>query len=147
MTTVGPTSLASNSSLSTLASLAGGRGVAGRVDERAGVDFASVLGTATAARGATNEARARDAAEQFVAAALVQPVLKQLRQSNMGAPPFVPTQGEQQFQGLMDAAVAQQIVHAKHFPLVDSIQQSILKQASTAGDKGGERQIRKEATR
>lgn len=102
-----------------------------RVQDGRATNFASVLGKVSAATG-TPEQRARAAAEQIVATALVQPILKQLRETSMAAAPFLPTQGEKQFQGLMDTQVSQQIVHAKSFPLVDRIESLLLsRQAET----------------
>lgn len=84
--------------------------------------FASVLartGVGTAA--ITPGDPARDAAEQLVAVALVQPILAELRDSDTSAPPFAPTQGERQFRALMDAELAQRVVKAARFPLVDRL--------------------------
>jgi Rod binding domain-containing protein len=86
--------------------------------------FLEALGKAK--RQDTPESAARDAAEQWVAATLVQPLLKQLRDMNTAAPPFSPGPGEKQFGALMDAQVAHQIVTAKHFPLVDRVARQLL---------------------
>lgn len=84
--------------------------------------FLSVLGKQVEEPAATTaEQRARQVAEQMVSISLVQPMLKQLRSSNNAAPPFAPTEGEKQFRALTDADLAQQIVHAKQFPLVDRL--------------------------
>lgn len=97
--------------------------------------FAAVLGRAgvgippEGGRRATAQDKARDAAEQLVAVGLVQPVLKELRDSNRAAPPFAPGTGERQFRALMDAEVAQRIVRASRFPLVDRLAQELLKRA------------------
>lgn len=92
-------------------------------------DFSALLGRTISPPDATPEERARKAAEQIVAVALVQPILKQLRESSQAAPPFAPTQGEKQFQSLMDAQVAQQVVGSKRFALVDRIQELMLKRS------------------
>lgn len=95
--------------------------------------FESYLGKQVDAQSGTAEERARKAAEQIVSVALVQPVLKQLRESNMAAPPFAPTQGEKQFQGLMDSAISERLVHASRFPLVDRLaEQMVVKSRGTA---------------
>ena len=119
-----------NTQLSTLATNDGAlfaRGGAG-VDERTErqSDFASVLGRVQMRSGESPEDLARRSAEQFVAMALVQPLLKQLRDSNHAAPPFAPSQGEKQFQSLMDAEVAQRMVRAAHFPLVERLARDML---------------------
>lgn len=92
-------------------------------------DFASALsraGSGTARAGSSPEARAREAAEEFVAVALVQPILAKLRDTNGAAPPFRPGPGERQFQSLADAHVARQIVRSSHFPLVDRLARDLL---------------------
>ncbi len=78
-------------------------------------DFARVLGRA----GATGNAR--DAAEQFVAIALVQPVLSKLRESNGAAGPFKPNAAERTFRSMLDATLARRIVGSSSWALVDSI--------------------------
>ena len=93
--------------------------------------FASMLSRATGESGKTSDDRARQAAEQFVAIALVQPVLKQFRESSTAAPPFAPTQAEKQFQSLADAQLAERLVRAQNFPLVDRLAQTLL--ARSAG--------------
>lgn len=97
--------------------------------------FSELLGKTRAGAGAPPEGeadKAREAAEQLVATALVEPVLKKLRESTLAAPPFVPTQGERQFQGIADAATAQRIVRAGHFPLVDRIAELTLQRGRRA---------------
>lgn len=69
---------------------------------------------------------ARQVAEDFVAMAFVQPVLKQLRESNHAAAPFAPGKGEQQFRALMDADIARKVVRASDWPLVDRLAQRLL---------------------
>lgn len=89
-------------------------------------DFARILSMADPSRGgATTEAaldeRARDAAEQLVAVVLVEPILKQLRESSHAAPPFAPTDGEKQFRSMLDAKLAHEITGAARFPLVERL--------------------------
>lgn len=91
-------------------------------------DFSGVLGRAIE-RGETGPEQARKAAEQFVAIALVQPLLSQLRAANQSAPPFAPTQGEKQFQSLLDSHLAQEITRSKNFPLVDRLAADLMKRA------------------
>lgn len=89
--------------------------------------FAAILARADAGRADRNPERAaRDAAEQFVSVTLVQPILAQLRSSNSAAPPFAPSRGERQFQAMMDAHIAQNVVRAAQFPLVDRLARQML---------------------
>lgn len=69
---------------------------------------------------ATTDAH-RDAAEQLVAAVLVEPILKQLRETSQAAPPFAPTDGEKQFRSMLDARLAHEITSGARFPLVDRL--------------------------
>jgi Rod binding domain-containing protein len=93
------------------------------------------MGRAQAAAGATDEARARDAAEQLVTQTFLSPLLKQLRESSDMAPPFAPSPAEKQFRALTDAELAQRIVHASRFPLVDVLARNLLKKGGK--DKAG----------
>ncbi|MBX3379295.1 MAG: hypothetical protein KF805_04320 [Phycisphaeraceae bacterium] len=97
------------------------------------LDFAEVLGKKTGRQlGVPDEAKIRDAAESFVAVALVQPVFKQMRASNHAAAPFGPNKAEQQFQSLVDARVARHIVHKSNWPVVERVAQNMLKKAGLA---------------
>jgi hypothetical protein len=88
--------------------------------------FKIVLGKAVGeAQG--REQRAREGAEQLVAQTFVLPLLKQLRESDRTAPPFAPTQAEKQFRALMDAELAQQLVRAGRFGLVERVARDLLK--------------------
>ena len=108
------------------------RGFAGR----GGETFRSILSTATQGPlqngsipgEATKEkaADSRRAAEDFIAQTLILPVLKQLRETNQAAAPFAPGDAERQFMPMYDEMIAQQIVRAKHFPLVDSVARHLL---------------------
>lgn len=91
-------------------------------------EFSAVLGQAKSGDGApTPEDRARQAAEDFVAIALVQPILKQMRESNQTPPPFGPGEGEKALGGLADAQVARSIVRQGQWSVVGSIEQQMLK--------------------
>jgi Rod binding domain-containing protein len=108
--------------------------------------FASVL---SRARGATEQDRAdeaRRAAEDFVAQALVRPVLKQMREATFASAPFAPNQAEKAFRGMMDDALAQRIVRAKGWTLVDKVRERLgmdvgarLPVESASGTPGGTR--------
>ncbi|MBL0870899.1 MAG: rod-binding protein [Phycisphaerales bacterium] len=95
--------------------------------------FAGVLSRARDA-GKSDQQRAREAAEDFVAVAFVQPVLKQLRESDRSAAPFNQGPAEKQFRSMMDAAMAKQMVRASNFPLVERVAEQTLK---TARQRGG----------
>jgi len=97
--------------------------------------FRQVLGQGggEGASGITAEQRAVSTAEQLVAVALVQPLLAQMRESSNAAPPFAPTQAEKQIRALQDASVAQQIVHASRFPMVDRLARGMLDRAERQG--------------
>ena len=62
---------------------------------------------------------ARQAAEGLVATSFIKPILSQTRESNNAPPPFGPTQAEKQFQSLLDNRLADELVHAAQFPIVD----------------------------
>lgn len=94
------------------------------------LDFAEVLGKQTGRHfGKPDEGKIREAAETFVAVALVQPVFKQLRAANRAAAPFGPNKAEQQFQSLVDAEVSRHMVHKSNWPIVDRVAQQMLKKA------------------
>ncbi len=95
--------------------------------------FAAALGKADrsgAGKPQTKQEAATDAAEQYITATLILPLLKQLRATNNAAPPFAPTQAERQFGALQDAELAQRIAHATHFPLVERVARDLLKKAN-----------------
>lgn len=99
-------------------------------DQRA---FESLLGRSQAQQGGRpDRASIRDAAENFVSIALVQPVFKQLRSTNRTAAPFAPTRAEQQFQSMIDSRLAKHMVHSSRWPLVDRIEQSLLQRSGLA---------------
>lgn len=82
-----------------------------------------------ALRGQTGdpEQEARTAAERFVANVFIEPVLKQMRESNNAAPPFGPTQADKQFGALLDRRVAEQVVRAGRFGIVDRITNDLMR--------------------
>lgn len=92
--------------------------------------FAGVLSRAGAGKPETPESKAREGAEQFVAISFLQPLLKQLRETNRAAAPFAPSSGEKQMQGLMDAELASRLAKAQRWPLVDRIAQDLLKKSA-----------------
>ena len=97
-------------------------------------DFMDALGIAQRRLGGEQtsaEADAKDAAERFVAQVLVQPLLKQLRDTDNAAPPFQPTEAEKTFRGIADAQIALDVVRGSNFPLVDSVARGLLSQNRT----------------
>lgn len=95
--------------------------------------FADTLGAVSHAQGLdaregrSDAERSREAAEKLVSTTLVEPVLKQLRESNNAAAPFAPTQGEKQFGTLLDHRLAHDIVKSANFPMVDRLARDLLK--------------------
>ncbi|MGV6814407.1 MAG: hypothetical protein ACWA5W_05270 [Phycisphaerales bacterium] len=71
-------------------------------------------------------AQARKAAEGLVSNTFIEPILKQIRESNDAPPPFGPTQAEKQFGALLDTKVADEIVQGTNFPIVEQITQRLL---------------------
>ena len=90
-------------------------------------DFAAVIARDQGAHA--HAAPARQAAEDFVAMAFVQPLLAQLRETNDAAEPFAPGPAERQFGEIMDQVLSRQIVRASNFPLVDRIEQDLASRA------------------
>lgn len=97
--------------------------------------FSSVLGRETRRVLPERTERAREAAEQFVSLALVQPILKQARESGWSAgPPFGASKAEKQFLALRDADFAERIVKKADWPLVDRLAERL---AGARGSTGG----------
>lgn len=80
------------------------------------------------------EKTSREAAEEFVAQALVQPVLKQMRAMNQASPPFAPGPYEKTFAAMLDAEVAKHIVRARRFPVVDAVARQLLEHSRHEGE-------------
>lgn len=92
-------------------------------------EFAAILSKRIERPGdaaASPEEQATDAARQLVSITLVQPLLAQLRETSKAAPPFAPTSAERQFRAMSDAHLAQDIVKASNFPLVDVLARQML---------------------
>ncbi len=70
---------------------------------------------------------ARKAAEGLVSTTFIEPILKQVRESNDAPPPFGPGKGEKQFGAILDTKLADQIVHAANFPLVERIAAQLMR--------------------
>ena len=76
--------------------------------------------------GLDQAAKARKTAEDFVAIAFIQPMLKEFRSSSNAPPPFGAGPAEKQFRQIADAQFARDLVKAKRFALVDSIAQRLM---------------------
>ncbi len=113
-------------------SRAAARGSGGSVLRERQSDFASVLSRRAQTLTKGDHAAAREAASDFVAAAFIEPLLKEARANNRAAAPFAPGPAEKQFQGLMDAQMARRIARATNFPLVDRMTSDLVRKPLTA---------------
>lgn len=104
-----------------------------RPDDRAG--FASALDRVEWSKD--DATRAREAAEEFVAMALVQPILASARESTNAAPPFAPGDAERRFGFLLDQRYAHEIVRSQNFPLVDAVTRQLLRTGGASASVGG----------
>lgn len=95
--------------------------------------FSSFFGDAGAA--ASDPEQARESAEEFVAVAFIQPVLKSLRESNNAAEPFKPGPAERAFQPMLDAQIAQRIVERQDYDLVDAVTRQMLQRAPESNEQ------------
>lgn len=93
--------------------------------------FASVLSRAKGETDPDPKARARKAAEDFVAQALVEPVLKQMREMTQAAAPFAPNQAEKAFRTMLDNAMAQRVVKSGNWALVDKVADRMIARTGT----------------
>jgi len=87
-------------------------------------DFQAMLRAAGVGRhrGAeANREEAREAVSQLVSAALVQPALASLRGGAFMEGPMAPGMAERRFGPLLDREIADRVVHAANFPLIDAI--------------------------
>ncbi len=87
-------------------------------------------GSSTAVDASANAdalAKARTAAEGLISTTFIEPILKQVRESNDTPPPFGPSSAEKQFSALLDTKLADEIVQAANFPLVERISQQLMK--------------------
>ena len=73
-----------------------------------------------------DRAALRESAAQLVSSAFIVPVLNSLRNSPFLEPPFAPNHAEKRFAPLLDQLIADRIVSAGNFPLVDVIVNRLL---------------------
>jgi hypothetical protein len=83
--------------------------------------FAGMVGKQQTDAKATSEDKARTVAEQYVAGALVLPLLKQAREARDASPPFGMTDAEKKLGSLMDNRIANDMVRRGNWALVDRI--------------------------
>ena len=123
-----------------------GRGTTGAAGAAAAMPFKSALERrqgmfldATArgnnGEGLTPAELARKTAEDFVASAFIEPLLKQMRENNHAAAPFAPGPAEKQFGGIIDAQVARQIARASRYGLVDEMARRMGREGLTEEQK------------
>jgi hypothetical protein len=79
--------------------------------------------------------QAREAAGQMVASAFIQPALAQLRESPFVSDRFAPGAAERRFGPLLDQHIADRVVSAGNFPLVDRLTEHLL--SAGAGSPAG----------
>jgi len=75
----------------------------------------------------TREEKAQEAAEGLVSTTFIEPILKQMRESNNTPPPFGPSRAEKQFSALLDTKLSDEIVQAANFPLIERITAQLLR--------------------
>ncbi len=83
----------------------------------------------TDAKSLQLRARIRDAAQQYVAQSLVQPLLKQAREMRDDTPPFGATQAEGQFGSMLDERTALDMVQRGRWGIVRNIEHRLLRAA------------------
>ena len=102
--------------------------------------FGEVLGLARGtdpdATPEQKRADAREAAEKLVARTFIEPLMRSMRESNQAAAPFAPTQAEKQFRGLMDARVAEAVVHRSDMAIVGRIADDLVRAAGLEEGSG-----------
>jgi Rod binding domain-containing protein len=81
--------------------------------------FAATLDSARRTPGDAGAARV--AAEQLVATTFIAPILARMRESVFAEAPFAPSAAEKRFGPFLDQHLADRIVHASRFPLVDEV--------------------------
>lgn len=95
-----------------------------RNDERN--TFAATFNRAKSDTPKTPQQEAREAAEGLVSMAFLQPILKQMRESNNTAAPFGPGKGEQSMRTMLDQAWSDNIVKNGNWSLVNRVEQRML---------------------
>lgn len=97
--------------------------------------FEEAIAAAERAAAAGPGKQARQAAEQLVSIALVQPLLAEMRKGTLMADgPFKPGAYEKQFIGMFDAEIASRVVRSSNFPIVGAIEQQLIGRARADHD-------------
>lgn len=78
----------------------------------------------------------RQAAEEFISMALVQPILAQLRETNQAAGPFAPGEAEKSFGPMLDAEIAHQMVKSSGWGLISAVTSRLEAHSATANRQG-----------
>lgn len=89
---------------------------------------------AAAHAGRAKDQKLRHASEQLVADALIQPVLKQMRDSPFRVKMFQGGQAAKAFEQQLDMILSDRIVHSARFPIVNAVYKSLSKRGA-AQDK------------
>lgn len=77
----------------------------------------------------------RDAVSQLVSTALVEPVLSSLRESPFLTGPFAPGDAERRFGPLLDQQIADRVVTAANFPMIDTMVERYWRQATSPAEQ------------
>ncbi len=90
-------------------------------------------GAATAAQPSlAQQARARKAAQEFVASTFIQPLLDQMRKDPFRSKLFHGGQAEDMFSQQLNRKLADRIVASTRLPIVDTVYREILRQPAQA---------------
>jgi len=98
------------------------------LNDRSGGGFDSALRRAVGGDQKTQQTP-RQAAEEFISMALVQPILAQLRETNQATGPFAPGAVEKRFGPMLDAEISHRMVKSTGWGLVDAVAERL--------DRGG----------
>ena len=96
--------------------------------------FSDVLASKT---GIDEAKIAKEESKKLVAEAFITPILAKIRATNKAAPPFGTTTAEERFGPMFDRIIADGMTRPESFPLVDAVEQAILKRAGV--QQGGGR--------
>ncbi len=115
----------------------GAPSIGGALQTGPGAPFDSALRRALAGGGAGPGRTPRQAAEEFVAFARVQPLLASLRDPNDAAEPFAPGDAERRLGPLLDAEIAHRIVKKSGYGLVSAVEAQLTRAPAPEGPDAG----------
>jgi len=69
--------------------------------------------------------QARQAAEQLVSIAFIEPALKMMRENTLAAGPFAPGDTERRFAPMLDQMFSERVTTGSNFPLVDRLEKQL----------------------